>query len=203
MLEPKKTHIRLVSVTESRSLVPKTNVTSGIPNLKLVTVADNARGVDGGNKSTQNSGLKSQQFAFDFDDPYTVILININRKSIHWFLDFLQSITPKFIIDARSVARLDVLCGTRANAFKVFKSRSVEYVNLFGRLGITTYQADDAQPDHWCNRIGEVVPNISTIFGPVIVVFDKQGLLESSVEIIASEFRKLFKHEISLSVKSE
>ncbi|MBF0132163.1 MAG: hypothetical protein HQL75_06200 [Magnetococcales bacterium] len=202
MPEPKKNHIRLVSVMEGRSPVPRTRVVPCVPDLKLVTVAGDAKKVGGGNRLTQNSCL-NLQYALSLDDPYTVILININRKDVHWFLDLLQSITPKLIIDARSVARLDVLCGTRANAFKVFKSRSVEYVDLFGQLGITTYQSDDAQPDHWCNKIGEVVPNISTIFGPVLVVFDKQDLLESSVEMIASEFRKLFKHEISLSVKSE
>lgn len=202
MPEPRKPHIRLVSVTESHSPAIKAKEFSVIPDLKLVSVTDDAGGIGGGNQSTQNSCLRFQQLTLpSFDDSYKVILININRKDIHWFLGLLQSITPNLIIDVRSVARLDVLCGSRANAFKVFKSRKVEYVDLFGLLGITTYQADDAQPDHWCNRISEVVPNISTIPGPVLVVFDNQDLLESSASIISSEFRKLFKHEILLSVK--
>ncbi|MBF0462604.1 MAG: hypothetical protein HQL87_14570 [Magnetococcales bacterium] len=200
MSEHKVPHIRLVPRAGFQSSFTKS--ASIVPELQIVTVSSVTEEVGGDKPSAQIDQRKPQQLSLPFDDRYSVALINVNRKDIHWFLDLLRSMAPELIIDTRSVARLDVLCGTRENAFRVFEAHSVEYIDLFGRLGITTYQADNAQPDYWCSKIVDIIPNIPKVSRPVLVVFDNQELLNSSVYSISSEFRKLFKHEISLSIKS-
>ena len=145
---------------------------------------------------------KEQQLALPYRDPSVAVFADVKDIEVGGFAELLSSLSPKWIIDARTTPRLDMLGGSRSNAFKLFDSNDAEYVDLFGQLGLATCRSADANPASWAVVVGEIIRSSGKPFGPFLILFDNTELLKAAADALPSSLHSTLGRAISCSVMS-
>ncbi|WP_374652216.1 hypothetical protein [Dongia sp.] len=139
------------------------------------------------------------QLALPYHDAFSVLLLDVRRLNFGRFVDVLNSTRPNWIIDVRVTPRMDLLAGNRQHALKIFSSHNAEYVDLFGKLGLHSYQSAEANPALWSKTIGEIVLNSRRPSGPFIVLFDDDKQFEFAKKIVPHSFGSIFQKPVFVS----
>lgn len=69
---------------------------------------------------------------------FVVLMAESEVTHTNGFLEFLSSFRPKIILDLRLSPRLDFAGGSRRRAFRAFEELSVQYIDVLGRLGVSS-----------------------------------------------------------------
>ncbi|MBS0251607.1 MAG: hypothetical protein JSR78_11160 [Proteobacteria bacterium] len=145
-----------------------------------------------------------EQLALPYLDSFTVVLAHVESLShLKKFSAALDWIGPKWIIDVRSTPRLDVLGGSRSHAFHMFEMRRINYVDLFGQLGIGSDRSYKARPSAWMELFGQIVKESAAPNGPFLLLFDNDDLLSSARASLPSKLQSIFHHSISVTEMAE
>lgn len=112
------------------------------------------------------------------DDKFLFVVIVESFQLQDDFLNFCKAMHPDLIVDLRVAPRLDFVRPMRKQAFEFFDACGIEYRDLLGRLGATTY--DLPQP-----RFEEIVAAVDSLHSsqdserPTIVLFDDATFAQS------------------------
>lgn len=112
------------------------------------------------------------------DDKFLFVVIVESFQFQDDFLNFCKAMHPDLIVDLRVAPRLDFVRPMRKQAFEFFDACGIEYRDLLGRLGATTY--DLPQP-----RFEEIVAAVDSLHSsqdserPTIVLFDDATFAQS------------------------
>ena len=112
------------------------------------------------------------------DDKFLFVVFVENFHFHDDFLNFCKALHPDLIVDLRVAPRLDFVRPMRKQAFELFDACGIEYRDLLGRLGTTTY--DLPQP-----HFEEIVAAVDSLHssqdseGPTIVLFDDATFAQS------------------------
>ena len=147
----------------------------------------------------KKSVLKAQQLSFPYPERAAILLVDADKIDRAAFLDLVKHVTPGWIIDVRAVPRLDTLAGSRANAFELFRQSNAEYVDLFGRLGIKSYDEADANPVFWSTAVTNILEQ-SPQRGPYLFLFDNVALILASGRILENALKPIAGKEPKISV---
>jgi len=107
------------------------------------------------------------------------------------FCRFATAIMASTIIDLRIAPRLDFVRPTRAQAFSFFEASNIDYKDMFGRSGISSYfEEDSAYKTLWRSIVSEIETSSSSAAPAIVLVDDASFLLRSS-EALGSAFAVL------------
>jgi hypothetical protein len=169
--------------------------------LRLVSTRDAASGPDKASSDARGGVRRhAEQLALPYLDPFTIVFANVQSIDQATFANIMASLRPKWIIDARVTPRMDILAGTRSNAFKIFGSYGVEYVDLFGQLGLGTYRSADVNPNLWIDTVGEMIATSRKPMGPYLALFDNDNLMSASKIPFVTTLNKSLGQETSLAL---
>lgn len=143
---------------------------------------------------------RSEQLPLPYLDPYTVVLLDVEKFDVHAFGHLLESLRPKWIVDTRTAPRLDTLAGTRSFAFQLFEHYGATYVDLFGALGLATYRHSRANPASWGKGLGELFKNSTSPSGPYVLLFDNEDLMGASAKLLGPEIKSGLNKAVSVSL---
>ncbi len=110
----------------------------------------------------------------------TLILLReseISKKGT--FNTFAKRFRPSYVIDLRSVPRLDLLAGSRALAFRLFEELDIEYFDFFGRLEIGFHDNLEEIENHLIKSFHSICKKQKNVQRPLVLFFDNESLLQN------------------------
>lgn len=144
-----------------------------------------------------------EQLSLPYPDPFTVLIAHVENLKPENFLRIVGTLRPRWIIDARIAPRMDVVAGSRSYAFSLFHSHQIEYVDLFGKLGLSTSRSVEINPALWVEKVGHLIKSSRHPVGPFLVLFDRWDLFNAAKLPFATEFGAALGRPISLAVLDE
>jgi hypothetical protein len=141
------------------------------------------------------------QLTLPLPDASVVLFVHENALSKpNTFHRLLDSVHPHWIFDARVTPRWDILSGTRLQAFKRFSELGAEYVDLFGRIGISSYQSAGANPALWCHSVFDIISEARSPEGPFVFVFDNNDLINVAIGLIPAVVKEAIKAKTEMKI---
>ena len=130
------------------------------------------------------SGPEPRQLELPLPDEKSAILIDARATSQEAFHSLLQEIVPKVLFDARVVPRLDLLAGSRQQAFQWFAENGSCYVDLFGRLDVTSLRSVTVNPAIWIDAFIDILKSKKDVEGPYVFIFDNADIRDAAERIV-------------------
>ena len=128
----------------------------------------------------------SPQLSFPFNGPNQIFIIHQSEISYQAeFIDFLTTYSPKYFFDLRLAPRMDLIAGSRVQAFEKFNQLNIEYLDICGRAGVPT-QGDFLEKcfSYFCEIFSKENPPA----GPHLFIFDNDAYLKIFYEKLANFF---------------
>lgn len=170
------------------------------PHLRLVSSTPSNNHISDIEEIASAKWSGARQLAFPYFDAFAFLLADVRRLDAYAFPELLKSSRPNWIFDVRVTPRMDLLAGTRQNAFSLISSINAEYVDLFGKLGLQSYLSAGANPGLWSREIGSVVLESRRPTGPFMVLMDDERLLEASRKLLPESLNAIFRKQVSVAV---
>jgi hypothetical protein len=142
------------------------------------------------NSPASGRRMEPVQLEFPYPGRSTVFLVNIEALTVREFGELFGLFSPRWIIDVRSVPRMDKIAPSRNSAFSLFNNRNSSYVDLFGRLKIKSYRVVEANPSFWAPQLAALLEDAKAK-GPYMFLFDNVPLLERSELILRDAFGEI------------
>lgn len=94
------------------------------------------------------------------------------------FVRLAEKLNPLYIIDLRSVQRLDLIAGSRPRAFKLFENFKIKYLDFYGR---SNYSTDDciSIENAFTSYLEHLLPDQCNYDRPFVLFFDDESLLQA------------------------
>lgn len=167
-----------------------------VPYLRLVESPDEAVDVSKVMRKKYKLTKGAEQLALPYLDPYTIVLANVAEISPGQFANMITGISPKWVIDTRIAPRFDQIARSRQHAFFLFHSLDANYIDLFGQLGLPSYQTANANPEFWgqaiFSMIKDALVNTSKPAGPFMFMFERTELIDAAKLALSEHFRQVF-----------
>ncbi|MFB4403090.1 hypothetical protein [Pseudomonas inefficax] len=105
------------------------------------------------------------------------------------FVKLAEKINPLYIIDLRSVQRLDVIAGSRPKAFKLFDNFKIKYLDFYGR---SNYKSDDciSIENALISYLENLLPDRCEHVRPFVIFFDDETLLQTMKQNLPERLHK-------------
>ena len=163
------------------------------PHLQLVPPVDSV-----GDNSHSNE-TEAEQLTLSFSNQYSLFLFDVSDISQPDFLKLVADVQPRHIFDARPVPRLDVLAGSRTQAFQLFSKLNCSYVDLFGRLNIRSTVSASANPALWVHKVPMIVGRGYQSLGPYVFIFDDRKILNAAARLLGNALSTAVGREITVA----
>lgn len=158
--------------------------------LQLISSTENL------SKEATPSHSESKQLELSLPDDQSVIMITAQAVSPRAFYTFLDEVAPKLLFDARVVPRLDLLAGSRQQAFQWFSEHGCCYVDLFGRLSVVSRHSASVNPAIWTEACIDLLKSKRNRCGPYVFIFDDDEVLAAAEEVVTNALRAHTKNDI-------
>lgn len=105
------------------------------------------------------------------------------------FLRFLNAFRPKIILDLRLSPRLDFVGGSRTRAFHAFEEFAVQYIDVLGRLGVSSrddfrYLKHDEKP-----KLMQWISLDTHDNRPIVCLYDDATVIDHCEEIFRDDIQ--------------
>jgi hypothetical protein len=134
-----------------------------------------------------------EQLSFPFEELTDVLFVkesDILRNGEFSLL--LDTIKPRWLFDIRITPRLDFLAN-RASAFRKFNEMNLEYVDILGSVGVSSYSSNESAPEIWGTIVISALNKPSVPMKPCIFIFDNEMILKRSERVLNSLFKSTSK----------
>lgn len=126
---------------------------------------------------------QAEQLSFPYAEDFAVILVLVVSMGPRDFKKVIVDSMASWVIDVRVAPRFDTLAFSRDAAFTLFRERRVRYVDLFGRLGISSYRSAETNPAFWGTHFCRLLVK-SERAGPYLLLFDDRTLMLSAANVL-------------------
>lgn len=126
---------------------------------------------------------RSDQLALPYPEETAVFLVFVETMDRNEFAGIVGNYTPRWVIDVRTVPRLDTIAGSRPSAFHLFRKAKASYVDLFGKLGIRSYRSAESNPAIWGTVVCDLLRG-SERKGPYLFLFDDESLFQAADRLL-------------------
>lgn len=120
-----------------------------------------------------------EQLSLPLPEPDIIFILNVSEIRFNQFDYALHQIKPKWIFDIRTAPRLDKIAGSRNSAFRAFDRLNLNYLDVFGILGINDQRAASSNPAFWMPWLTEVLISSHEAHGPYFALLDSEPLIEA------------------------
>ena len=158
--------------------------------LRLISSTENL------SRDATPSNWEPIQLELSLPDDKSAVMIDAQATSQHAFHAFLQQVAPELVFDARVVPRLDLLAGSRQQAFQWFSESGSCYVDLFGRLNVASRHSVSVNPAIWTDACIDFLKSKRNRGGPYVFIFDDSEILNAAEEMVTQALRDHTKSEI-------
>lgn len=141
--------------------------------------------------SHDNSGAK-QLSLFEVGEPNLIFSMEQSILRANEFNALVGKYNPKVFFDLRIAPRLDFVAPSRVVAFKIFSELKLSYVDVFGALGVNSYNAMQASPEMWSELVGESLLSLRSRNMTSMFVFDDIDILNRANFILPSFLKRTF-----------
>lgn len=116
------------------------------------------------------------------------------------FFRFLSSFRPQVILDLRLAPRLDFVGGSRMHTFRAFHQFSVQYIDVFGRLGVLS--RDDFLSLKFDEKptLMPLIDADATDDRPLVCLFGDPTVLDRCEEVFRCDIESYIQQRPSTSV---
>lgn len=148
---------------------------------KLIQLFDKKR------EGSPVSSSEQEQISLPFNPrPKLSVVIAGHLRGPDEFGRLVDALDVSVILDMRAAPRLDVIAPTRLQAFNYFESHSIQYRDVLGRVGATSYAGLD---------MGAVVSEIRSAVNPgessssgTLLLFESPVFLELCLNELGGQF---------------
>lgn len=130
----------------------------------------------------------SRQLMLPFPDSRSFFFVYIGAMDTDGFRAIIDFCMASWVIDVRAVPRFDIIATSRRSAFELFQRADARYVDLFGRLGIHSYDADESNPSRWGVAVLNLLKDAKRL-GPYVFLFDDEKLMRDAHRILPDIIR--------------
>jgi len=128
----------------------------------------------------------AQNLFFPTDSPNTLIFVDWEHISLVEFMDILECSRPRVVFDFRITPHFDLETLSRKRFFSILEQSNCQYVDLFGRLGITNVRAAAANPILIAREIGAIAAELTpSNRGPFVFLHDDEHFDDAYVHALA------------------
>lgn len=129
-----------------------------------------------------------------FDDYTNSIVFSLEKNILRGqeFIKVVDKYNPKVFFDLRIAPRLDFVASSRVNAFKVFRDLDISYFDIFGSVGVNSYDVIHAAPEFWGGVIVECLLSVRSKNLNCIFLFDNADILNRSQFVVPSILKNAF-----------
>ncbi len=149
----------------------------------LRLVVARPRTPNGADAVSKGRNLPEGQLAFPFPEASAVFFVFVDSIGSNEFAQIVGDYTPRWIFDVRTVPRLDTIAASRISAFKLFEKSKINYVDLFGRLGIKSYRSVESNPALWASAVFDLLEK-SERKGPYLFLFDDEQMMRCADNVL-------------------
>lgn len=150
--------------------------------LKLVHSSDVAYSDD-----DQAFGVQPERLFFPTSSPNTLTFLDWNTTSLSNLIDVLTITKPKMVLDFRVTPRFNLETLNRRAFFNILAEQGAEYVDLFGRIGISSLKDADANPTLIASRVADIAANQASVRnGPFVVLHDDEAIDDAYIHLFAA-----------------
>ena len=143
---------------------------------------------------------EGQQLVFLYPPHETsVILVDVKEFDRERFVDLVSMCRSAWIVDIRAVPRFDDIATSRQAAFSLFMKHDATYFDLFGRLGISSYQSSEANPVLWSRQIVELFSEAKRA-GPFVLLFDNERVMKSTISCLREGIRRTVNSDAKFTI---
>lgn len=129
------------------------------------------------------------QIPLPFSAPHDLVVVLASSfRGTDMFCRFATSIAAFAIYDLRIAPRLDFIRPTRSQAFAFFESARIDYKDMFGRSGLTSYSDQDATYYPLWQSVAAEIDSSKISLGPAIVLFDDTSFLVRTSDALSSVY---------------
>lgn len=118
------------------------------------------------------------QMALPFAVPHLLVFTQTTDFNVAGlFEQFSRALNPSVLVDMRISPRLEFIGATRSQTFDYFKSMQIDYKDVFGKVGITSYA--DAEEKHVAisKAVAEILERAKPSDCSVLFFFDDPGFM--------------------------
>ncbi|HSN98243.1 MAG TPA: hypothetical protein VLS89_08090 [Candidatus Nanopelagicales bacterium] len=118
-------------------------------------------------------------------------ILNIERVSGIRFEELLRDIRPRWLFDLRPVPRFDIDQLNRRRAFALFRQYRVEYLDITGRLDITSGKDASLSSGRIADEVTKELTEIGTKSapGPLVFLVDDEEIARISTVVLPERLR--------------
>ena len=142
----------------------------------------------------------AHQLTLSFSSPDTLMALDASQVSREVLLDMLSQTPPAWLFDLRNSPRLDRIAGNRAQAFALFSSKGVQYVDVFGITGTSSRTTLDRNPISWLPIVHTRLLASDRKRGPFLALFETRNELLNAAPYLADVIAGAVGRKIDLSV---
>lgn len=148
------------------------------------------------NSSTVDATRKLFQMSPNSDQVqhFVVLIAESEVSHTNGFLEFLSSYRPKVIFDLRFSPRLDFVGGSRRRAFRAFDELSVQYIDVLGRLGVSSRE-------DFFSLTQEATPTLSSWIEadthddrPIVCLYADKAIINACEKLFKDDIRSYRQH---------
>ncbi len=147
--------------------------------------------------SARNSD--NRQLSLPFPAPDIVVILDVAEFEFSSFRRALSHLKPKWLFDIRAAPRLDRIAGGRIHAFREFERIGIQYIDIFGLLGISNYKNAASNPVFWTPIVEEFLRGSESMAGPYMALLDDATLINTVSKCFASSISHVTGRDVSLS----
>lgn len=134
----------------------------------------------------ETSGSKQLSLSFGAIDHLLVVDVR-NFVGQDDFLYFCNDLMPSVVVDLRVAPRLDFIRPSRKQAFELFDTLSLEYVDVLGRLNIFSCDVSDAAMLEIITAVDKLT-ELTRTHGPVVALTDNAMFAQRCLVKMANIF---------------
>lgn len=144
------------------------------------------------------------QIPLPFSAPRDVIFVLASSfRGTDTFCRFVTAVGAFAIFDLRIAPRLDFIQPTRAQAFSFFERSRIDYKDMFGRFGLSSYLEQDPAYDPLWQSVASEIDSATSDSGPAMALCDDASFLVRSSDALSSVFAVERIDEIIITHRNE
>lgn len=120
---------------------------------------------------------KPEQLALPYTQSDVILLLNTKRMRPQSFLFALGSVRPHWVFDLRYNPRLDVLAGSRRDAFRYFDDLDARYIDVFGLMDAEERKQEIRRKRRFVSILKKYLAHVKDNNGPYLALLDDEEIM--------------------------
>jgi hypothetical protein len=142
---------------------------------------------------------RPEQMSLPYAQSDIILLLNTKKMRSQSFLFALGSVRPHWVFDLRYNPRLDVLAGSRLEAFRHFDDLDVHYIDVFGLMDSDERKQHVRRKRRFVTILRHYLSRVADNNGPYLALLDDDDIMDIVTDSAQNVISTLTGRQTSLS----